>query len=208
MSPASGPGATRDATALHVVLHQPEIAAIVGSTELDAAAVLQMLADGVKRVASSLGTGEELSIEGFAVRVVGEFHAIIHPELPIFENSGYVLTADGQSVYHPGDSFELPGQQVDVFCAHGLRGTLGVVALSFMPFLIRGLGFLPFIVFGGVLNTWQLILRYKALRSAHGLSWGRALAATLLPYLAYLLVWLLLGGLLALVMGLAIGGVR
>ncbi len=61
--------------------------------------------------------GEELSVEGFAVRVVGEFHAIIHPELQIFHNSGFVLTADGTSVYHPGDSFELPGQPVDVFCA-------------------------------------------------------------------------------------------
>jgi L-ascorbate metabolism protein UlaG (beta-lactamase superfamily) len=61
--------------------------------------------------------GEEVSIEGFDVRVVGEFHAIIHPETQIFENSGYVLSAEGESVYHPGDSFELPGQEVDVFCA-------------------------------------------------------------------------------------------
>jgi hypothetical protein len=89
-----------------------------------------------------------------------------------------------------------------------LRGTMGTVALSFTPFLIRGIGFLPFIVFGGVLNTWQLILRYKALRSAQELSWGRALAATLLPYLIYLLVWLLLGGFLALVLALAIGGAQ
>jgi L-ascorbate metabolism protein UlaG (beta-lactamase superfamily) len=61
--------------------------------------------------------GDELSVPGFEVRVVGEFHAIIHPELQIFHNSGYVLTADGESVYHPGDSFDLPGQHVDVFCA-------------------------------------------------------------------------------------------
>jgi hypothetical protein len=89
-----------------------------------------------------------------------------------------------------------------------LRGTLGTVALSFTPFLIRGLGILPFVVFGGVLNTWQLILRYKALRSAHELSWGRALAATLLPFLAYLLFWLVVGGLLAVVLALAVGGTR
>jgi hypothetical protein len=85
------------------------------------------------------------------------------------------------------------------------RGTLGAVALSFTPFLIRGLGLFPFIVFGGVLNTWQLILRYKALRSAHELPWGRALVATLLPFLAYLLFWLLLSGLLALVLALVAG---
>ncbi len=60
--------------------------------------------------------GAELDVAGFTVRVVGEKHAVIHPELPWFDNSGYVLTAEGTSVYHPGDSFELPGQPVDVFC--------------------------------------------------------------------------------------------
>lgn len=61
--------------------------------------------------------GDETEIAGFGVRVVGEKHAVIHPELPRFDNSGFVLSAGGQSVYHPGDSFELPGQDVDVFCA-------------------------------------------------------------------------------------------
>ena len=61
--------------------------------------------------------GEELEVAGHSVRVVGEFHAIIHPEMQIFENSGYVVTAEGTSVYHPGDTFELPGQPVDVFCS-------------------------------------------------------------------------------------------
>lgn len=61
--------------------------------------------------------GERLEIGDFATEVVGEWHAIIHPELQIFQNSGYILTAGGTSVYHPGDSFELPGRPVDVFCA-------------------------------------------------------------------------------------------
>ena len=61
--------------------------------------------------------GQELDVAGFAVRVVGEQHAVIHPEMPRFDNSGYVLTAGGESLFHPGDSFERPGQQVDVFCA-------------------------------------------------------------------------------------------
>ena len=30
---------------------------------------------------------------GLPVRAVGELHAVIHPELPRFDNSGYVLTA-------------------------------------------------------------------------------------------------------------------
>jgi L-ascorbate metabolism protein UlaG (beta-lactamase superfamily) len=61
--------------------------------------------------------GEELDVAGFSVRVVGEKHAIIHPELTHFDNSGYLVSAGGESVYHPGDSFELPGTDVDVFCA-------------------------------------------------------------------------------------------
>lgn len=61
--------------------------------------------------------GEEFEAAGFGVRAVGELHAVIHPEFPRFFNSGYVVTAGGTSLYHPGDSFELPGQEVDVFCA-------------------------------------------------------------------------------------------
>jgi L-ascorbate metabolism protein UlaG (beta-lactamase superfamily) len=61
--------------------------------------------------------GEELVVVGYGVRVVGRKHAIIHPELKHVDNSGYVVTAGGTSLFHPGDSFELPGQPVDVFCA-------------------------------------------------------------------------------------------
>ena len=61
--------------------------------------------------------GEELQVAGFDVTVVGEQHAVIHPELPRLSNSGYLVTADGETAYHPGDSFERPGRAVDVFCA-------------------------------------------------------------------------------------------
>lgn len=78
-----------------------------------------------------------------------------------------------------------------------LNQTLGTLALAFTPLLFRGLGFVPYLVIGGVLNTWQLICRYKAIHSVHGLTWGRAFWATLLPYAVYLLAWLVLGGLFA-----------
>lgn len=90
----------------------------------------------------------------------------------------------------------------------GFNAALGATALSFTPFLVNGLSLVPFVVFGGVLNTWQLILRYKAVRSAHRLSWGPALAATLLPYLLYLVVWVVLGTLLALIVTAVVGGAR
>ena len=72
---------------------------------------------GVAERVTVVAPGDQMDIAGFDVRVVGERHAVIHPELPTYFNSGYVLTAEDTSVYHPGDSFERPGQQVDVFCA-------------------------------------------------------------------------------------------
>jgi hypothetical protein len=74
-----------------------------------------------------------------------------------------------------------------------LSQTLGTVSLSFTPLLLRGLGFLPYFTVGAVMNTWQLICRYKAVRSAGQMSWGRAFWATLLPFAVYLVLWLVFG---------------
>lgn len=84
-----------------------------------------------------------------------------------------------------------------------LNQTLGVMALAYMPLVFRGLGFIPFLVIGGVIDTWQLLLRYKALRTVHHLSWRRAFWATLLPFAVYLLFWLLVGGAVALLAAFA-----
>jgi L-ascorbate metabolism protein UlaG (beta-lactamase superfamily) len=59
-------------------------------------------------------SGPETFDAGLPVSPVGEWHAVIHEDLPRFRNSGYVVSAEGQSMYHPGDSFTLPGQPVDV----------------------------------------------------------------------------------------------
>jgi L-ascorbate metabolism protein UlaG (beta-lactamase superfamily) len=47
---------------------------------------------------------------------VGELHAVIHPDLPRFFNSGYLFTLGETTVYHPGDSLTVPKQAVDVLC--------------------------------------------------------------------------------------------
>ncbi len=86
-----------------------------------------------------------------------------------------------------------------------LNQTLGTTALSYTPWLFYGLGIVPFFVAGGVLGTWQLICRYKALRSSHQLSWGSAFWATLLPYLVYALLLVAVGGIVAAIVALAIG---
>ena len=53
---------------------------------------------------------------GLPVRAVGELHAVIHPEFPRFYNSGYVLTAGDEKVYHPGDALTGPDEEVDLLC--------------------------------------------------------------------------------------------
>lgn len=58
--------------------------------------------------------GDRLDLVGAAVEVVGEKHAVIHPDYDRFDNSGYVLESGGTSVYHPGDALTPPGRAVDV----------------------------------------------------------------------------------------------
>ncbi|WP_203337216.1 MBL fold metallo-hydrolase [Nocardioides limicola] len=59
--------------------------------------------------------GDELDL-GLHVQVVGEKHAEIHPDLPHFDNSGYLITAGGTRLFHPGDALTVPDGQVDVLC--------------------------------------------------------------------------------------------
>jgi len=47
---------------------------------------------------------------------VGELHAVIHPDLPRFYNSGYLFTLGDTTVFHPGDALTVPEQPVDVLC--------------------------------------------------------------------------------------------
>ncbi len=70
----------------------------------------------VRERVTVVAPGETFEAAGMQITVVGELHAAIHPDAPAFFNSGYVVRADG-TLYHPGDSFTLPDQQVDVLCA-------------------------------------------------------------------------------------------
>lgn len=55
--------------------------------------------------AVAVTAGGEFTAAGFAVRAFGGQHAVIHPEIPVIANVGYLV--DG-AVYHPGDSFTVP----------------------------------------------------------------------------------------------------
>ncbi|MBE1486978.1 MBL fold metallo-hydrolase [Plantactinospora soyae] len=76
-------------------------------THPDVASKLDAL-DGVVRTVQS---GDSFEAAGFAVRAYGGWHAVIHPDLPRVVNLGFLVN---DSVYHPGDSFDVPeGAQVD-----------------------------------------------------------------------------------------------
>lgn len=59
----------------------------------------------------SVQHGDTVAAAGFEVRVYGSDHAFIDPVIPVVRNTGFAV--DGQ-VFHPGDSFTVPGERVPV----------------------------------------------------------------------------------------------
>ena len=55
--------------------------------------------------------GDAVSVAGFEVAVYGSDHAVIDSAIPVIRNTGFLV--DGQ-VFHPGDSFTVPGERVPV----------------------------------------------------------------------------------------------
>ena len=62
-----------------------------------------------------ISPGEEFD-PGIPAVAVGELHAVIHPDLPRFYNSGYLFTLGDTTVFHPGDALTLPERPVDILC--------------------------------------------------------------------------------------------
>lgn len=65
--------------------------------------------DGLGSRVHVVGAGDAVEIAGFEVRVHGELHAQIHPEIPQVVNVGFLV--DGQ-VFHPGDALTVPDAPV------------------------------------------------------------------------------------------------
>jgi L-ascorbate metabolism protein UlaG (beta-lactamase superfamily) len=104
-----------DATAV-LVTHEhadhwtPELLRATAAPVFTIAAVAAQIREQAPDVADRVTVvepGQSLDI-GVPVEVVGEKHAVIHPELPHFDNSGYLLTVDGTTVFHPGDALTVP----------------------------------------------------------------------------------------------------
>ena len=82
-------------------------------TVVDLADKIRDEAPDVAERVSVVATGEEFD-PGLPVTAVGEWHNVIHPELPRPYNCGYLVTVADQRVYHPGDALTEPGVPVDV----------------------------------------------------------------------------------------------
>ncbi len=51
--------------------------------------------------------GDALSVAGFSVHVYGVDHALIHRDIPLVVNNGFLV--DGE-LFHPGDSYTIPAE--------------------------------------------------------------------------------------------------
>ncbi len=57
----------------------------------------------------AVGHGDEFAAAGFDVAVYGRDHAVIHADIPVIANTGFLV--DGE-VFHPGDAFTVPDRRV------------------------------------------------------------------------------------------------
>lgn len=114
--------ATDGATAVLLTHEHPDHWSVEHLRRTDAPIVtIQAVADAVTEADPELGArvrvvrpGDRLDDLGLPVEVVGEKHAVIHPDLPHFDNSGFLLDVEGTTVLHPGDALTVPERDVDL----------------------------------------------------------------------------------------------
>lgn len=108
-----------DAAAVLVThLHPDHFDAAILDSALDAqkalvvyapASVVAELRDHGDRIVT-VKAGDAFVAAGFDVKVFGEKHAVIHPDVPVDENVGYLID---DTVFHPGDAYLEPGVPVE-----------------------------------------------------------------------------------------------
>jgi L-ascorbate metabolism protein UlaG (beta-lactamase superfamily) len=64
------------------------------------------LLDGSGADVHVIGDGDAFDVNGIAVQAYGEWHAPLHPELPVVRNTGFLI---GSRIFHPGDALTDPG---------------------------------------------------------------------------------------------------
>jgi L-ascorbate metabolism protein UlaG (beta-lactamase superfamily) len=65
--------------------------------------------DGLGPAVQVVGEGDAFDVAGFGVQVHGQWHQVVHPDIPRISNAGFLL--DG-SLFHPGDALTVPGVPV------------------------------------------------------------------------------------------------
>lgn len=104
-----------DATAVLVTHEHPDHLdgdAIRAALDADPALTLwapRAVAEQFGDRARQVGPGDAPQIAGFSVHAHGEQHAVIHPDIPVVANTGFLI--DGE-VFHPGDAFTIPDEPV------------------------------------------------------------------------------------------------
>ncbi len=58
-----------------------------------------------------IADGEEREVKGVSVKSFGTEHACIHHDLPLVQNTGFLIA---DTFFYPGDSFHLPHQPVEI----------------------------------------------------------------------------------------------
>ena len=81
-----------------VVLAEAQSAAVL----TEAGAQVRILAEGDTVAAGEIGTD---------LQVIGREHAVIHRDMPVIGNVGYLVAG---RLFHPGDSLVVPDQQVEI----------------------------------------------------------------------------------------------
>ncbi|WP_354639515.1 MBL fold metallo-hydrolase [Kitasatospora camelliae] len=66
--------------------------------------------EGIGSRVTVVGEGDAFDLGGLSVSVHGEWHAVIHPDIPRVRNTGFLL--DGR-LFHPGDALTLPPHPVE-----------------------------------------------------------------------------------------------
>jgi L-ascorbate metabolism protein UlaG (beta-lactamase superfamily) len=111
---SDAPAALAGAAAVLVTHEHPDhldadaiTAALASSPDLTlwtTASVSAQFGDFASRV-HAVSHGDALEIAGFSVHVYGEQHALIHRDIPLVQNSCFLV--DGE-LFHPGDSLTVP----------------------------------------------------------------------------------------------------
>ncbi|MBD2898736.1 hypothetical protein amrb99_77090 [Actinomadura sp. RB99] len=122
--------------------------------------VAESLADLGGRV-HQVGHEDAVTVAGFDVRVYGEDHEIMHPDLPPIPNVGFLV--DGE-VFHPGDALTVPGEPVPTLCLPGNAPWMRAVDLYEYTRAVRPER--AFAIHDGLLNEVGLSVMERVLTGA------------------------------------------